>query len=211
MVGHRYYNPEWGRWIQPDDIEYLDPTSINGLNLYAYCNNDPVNMYDPDGHMPQWAQWVLGIGFIAIGIAASIVTGGVASGLIAGCGSLWASIGIGAAAGAISGAIAGGILGGVRYALTPQKIANAVSGYNSAQSQMNSFFSMGAKNIAGMPFGGSNIVSSIGKAAASYNSAYTNLIISGADSIIWNVVFSGVYSGVQFGIKSGIEKLLKLI
>ena len=50
MVGHRYYNPEWGRWIQPDDIEYLDPTNINGLNLYAYCNNDPVNMYDPDGH-----------------------------------------------------------------------------------------------------------------------------------------------------------------
>ena len=43
MVGHRYYNPEWGRWIQPDDIEYLDPTNINGLNLYAYCNNDPVN------------------------------------------------------------------------------------------------------------------------------------------------------------------------
>ena len=50
MVGHRYYNPEWGRWIQPDDIEYLDPTNINGLNLYAYCNNDPVNYFDPDGH-----------------------------------------------------------------------------------------------------------------------------------------------------------------
>jgi hypothetical protein len=43
MVGHRYYNPEWGRWLSPDDIEYLDPQSINGLNLYAYCNNDPLN------------------------------------------------------------------------------------------------------------------------------------------------------------------------
>ena len=50
MVGHRYYNPEWGRWLSPDDIEYLDPESINGLNLYAYCNNDPVNKYDPTGH-----------------------------------------------------------------------------------------------------------------------------------------------------------------
>ena len=50
MVGHRYYNPEWGRWIQPDDIEYLDPSNINGLNLYAYCDNDPVNYFDPDGH-----------------------------------------------------------------------------------------------------------------------------------------------------------------
>ena len=39
----RYYNPEWGRWISPDSIEYLNPQSLNGLNLYAYCNNDPVN------------------------------------------------------------------------------------------------------------------------------------------------------------------------
>ena len=45
----RYYNPEWGRWISPDSIEYLDPSSINGLNLYAYCGNDPVNYYDPSG------------------------------------------------------------------------------------------------------------------------------------------------------------------
>ena len=50
MVGHRYYNPEWGRWLSPDDIEYLDPHSINGLNLYAHCFNDPVNYVDYDGH-----------------------------------------------------------------------------------------------------------------------------------------------------------------
>ncbi len=48
----RYYNPEWGRWISPDDLEYLDPESINGLNLYAYCGNDPINFYDPTGHFP---------------------------------------------------------------------------------------------------------------------------------------------------------------
>lgn len=42
-VSSRYYNPEWGRWISPDSIEYLDPESINGLNLYAYCGNDPVD------------------------------------------------------------------------------------------------------------------------------------------------------------------------
>jgi len=39
----RYYNPEWGRWLTPDSIEYLDPQSINVLNLYCYCFNDPVN------------------------------------------------------------------------------------------------------------------------------------------------------------------------
>ena len=65
MVGHRYYNPEWGRWIQPDSIEYLDPTSINGLNLYSYCGNDPINRYDPSGHF--W-DYVLDAAFIGIGI-----------------------------------------------------------------------------------------------------------------------------------------------
>ena len=33
-----------------DDISYLDPISINGLNLYAYCINNPVMHIDPSGH-----------------------------------------------------------------------------------------------------------------------------------------------------------------
>ena len=38
-VSSRYYSPELCRWISPDSIEYLDPQSINGLNLYCYCYN----------------------------------------------------------------------------------------------------------------------------------------------------------------------------
>ena len=53
----RYYSPELCRWISPDSIEYLDPESINGLNLYAYCGNDPVNRFDPTGH--DWLHWVI--------------------------------------------------------------------------------------------------------------------------------------------------------
>ena len=45
----RYYSPELCRWISPDSIEYLDPQSINGFNLYFYCGNDTVNKYDPLG------------------------------------------------------------------------------------------------------------------------------------------------------------------
>ena len=38
----RYYSPELCRWISPDSVDYLEPESVNGLNLYAYCGNDPV-------------------------------------------------------------------------------------------------------------------------------------------------------------------------
>ena len=48
----RYYNPNIGRWISPDAIEYLNPTSINGLNLYCYCNNNPIMYVDSDGNIP---------------------------------------------------------------------------------------------------------------------------------------------------------------
>ena len=62
-----YYSPEFRRFISPDSIDYLDSESINGLNLYAYCKNNPVNYVDPDGHMPfLCALLILGeIGMIA--------------------------------------------------------------------------------------------------------------------------------------------------
>ena len=39
----RYYSPEIGRWISIDDVDYLDPESVSGLNLYCYCMNDSMN------------------------------------------------------------------------------------------------------------------------------------------------------------------------
>jgi len=40
----RYYNPEIGRFLQPDPIGYA-----GGLNLYGYCGNNPINRTDPRG------------------------------------------------------------------------------------------------------------------------------------------------------------------
>ena len=45
----RYYDPEICRFITIDDISYIDPETINGLNLYAYCGNNPVMFSDPNG------------------------------------------------------------------------------------------------------------------------------------------------------------------
>ena len=69
----RYYSPEWRRFISPDDINYLDPESVNGLNLYCYCNNDPVNYADPSGNFPVLAV-ILGITAV---VGLSLTVGGV--------------------------------------------------------------------------------------------------------------------------------------
>lgn len=46
----RYYDPALGRFISPDSISYLEPESVIGLNLYAYCGDNPVMYVDPTGH-----------------------------------------------------------------------------------------------------------------------------------------------------------------
>lgn len=73
----RYYSPELCRWISPDSIEYLDPSSINGLNLYCYCYNDPVNYYDPSGHFAISTLIILGL--IAVGAVVGGTVAGVSS------------------------------------------------------------------------------------------------------------------------------------
>ena len=51
-LNSRYYDPEIGRFINIDDITVLDVTNIalNGINLYAYCLNNPVNEVDESGY-----------------------------------------------------------------------------------------------------------------------------------------------------------------
>lgn len=39
--GYRYYSPRLGRWLSRDPMG-----EAGGLNLYAYCGNDPVNRHD---------------------------------------------------------------------------------------------------------------------------------------------------------------------
>ncbi|MDT8716244.1 DNRLRE domain-containing protein, partial [Clostridium sp. 19966] len=44
----RYYNPDWGRFINADAIAG-SLGELLGHNLFAYCKNSPVNGYDADG------------------------------------------------------------------------------------------------------------------------------------------------------------------
>ena len=83
----RYYDPEVGRFLNMDSIEYADPESVNGINLYAYCGNNPVMGYDPDG---TW-DWLRAIAVVALAVVAvaavvavTVATGGAAAPVVAG-------------------------------------------------------------------------------------------------------------------------------
>ena len=67
----RYYSPTWHRFISPDDTGYLDPESVNGLNLYTYCNNDPVNYKDPSGRIAITTTAIIVGALIGLAIGAS--------------------------------------------------------------------------------------------------------------------------------------------
>ena len=51
-LNSRYYDPEIGRFINIDDISVLSETqnTFNGLNLFAYCHNNPVSRDDEYGY-----------------------------------------------------------------------------------------------------------------------------------------------------------------
>ena len=114
----RYYDPETGRFITIDGIEYLDPETINGLNLYAYCGNNPVMRTDENGNA--WWDWLAWIGLGLFVVALTVVTagmagaviGGIAGGIIYGAAIGTLTLGtIGAVGGAIGGMIYDGING----------------------------------------------------------------------------------------------------
>ena len=75
FLNSRYYSPEWRRFISPDDTSYLDPESVNGLNLYCYCGNDPVNFVDPSGYIAISTLILCGLALVGMGLT----IGGVVS------------------------------------------------------------------------------------------------------------------------------------
>lgn len=104
----RYYDPETGRFISQDSIDYADPEAINGLNLYAYCGNNPVMNVDPTG---TFFLACLLVGLI-VGAIAGAVIGGVQAAEAGYTGwDLVGAIFMGAVIGGAFGAIAGALVG----------------------------------------------------------------------------------------------------
>ena len=102
----RYYDPETGRFITIDDISYIDPETINGLNLYAYCGNNPVMRTDSQGANWWTDFWNSLAGQIIAWVGVAILTVVAVAGVIIGTfftGGLLGAVIAGAGFGALSG------------------------------------------------------------------------------------------------------------
>ena len=114
----RYYNPEWGRFINADEIAYLGLNDqLKGYNLYSYCANNPISYFDTTGNfLGTLIGAVVGGAFGAITAAISGKSGD----------EIWASTVNGMIAGAASGLAADVI------ALTGGSAAVVVGAYAAA-------------------------------------------------------------------------------
>lgn len=46
----RYYNPQWGRFLNADGLAFLGSNGdLQAFNLYAYCSNNPITYIDHSG------------------------------------------------------------------------------------------------------------------------------------------------------------------
>ena len=106
----RYYDPSMGRFLNADDVSYIEPEKTNGVNLYSYCYNNPITFVDPEGHLPNWAKWLIG-GAVIVGLGiATLMTGGAAAGV---AGFIVSGAFKGALVGAASGSLISGTINGI--------------------------------------------------------------------------------------------------
>lgn len=69
----RYYNSEFGRFINADSELSTD---TDGNNIFSYCENNPVSMVDANGKFPIIVAWVVGctIAGAAVSFVSNFVT-----------------------------------------------------------------------------------------------------------------------------------------
>ena len=68
----RYYDPAIGRFINADSYASTDAAGLLSTNMFAYCENDPINRSDPSGEL---ADAVIGG---LIGMTTNMITSYVA-------------------------------------------------------------------------------------------------------------------------------------
>ena len=115
-VSSRYYDPEVGRFINADDVDYLgaDGSQLS-YNLFAYCMNNPVNRFEIDGNwsLPNWAKVAIGAVALAGAVALTVATGGGAAAVAVGVAKVVGSVALSTAVSAGAGYLKNGKQGAI--------------------------------------------------------------------------------------------------
>jgi RHS repeat-associated protein len=157
--GARWYEPELGRFLSVDPVQFRED-NIFSFNRYAYANNNPYKYTDPDGRVPVIVTAVVGAvsGAVAGGLGAAAMGGGDVSKVVgAGMGALVGGV-VGAVSGPATAAVAGRSAGifGVRVAAAAvnaginvvANITGQVMGAKSQNKQFSTQFSPGSVGVA---------------------------------------------------------------
>lgn len=178
----RYYDTEVGRFITFDALENLDPEHIDGLNLYAYCNNNPIMFIDETGEMPKWLSTslkiVAGVAVIAGCVVGAVFSGGALSVVLAGAA-------LGAASNGISAGISTLVSGGNVHDFANSFLINTITGAIS-----------GAVGASSIGVGGQMIIN----AGLNITSYVGTQKLNGKDPTLGGIVFNGLVGAVAGGI-----------
>ncbi len=137
----RYYDPEIGRFIQPDSF-VQEPYDPQTLNRYAYCRNNPVKFIDPSGN---FFDIIIGaiVGAVIGGINAAVTGGNIVKGILTGAvqGAAFAFVGgmqLTGMEATLGHFVSGVAVGGINAAITGGDVGMgmAIGGFSAGVSQL---------------------------------------------------------------------------
>lgn len=193
----RYYNPEWGRFISPDNY----PTTgqgVTGNNMFVYCGNNPVMRADSQGEF-----WNVIVGAVVGGAISFVST--LVSELVNNKGEIdtdsWKKIGVSTALGVAEGALvalcpAAAIAISAASSVTETAIHGVIDGDSVGKIVRDSLISGAIGAVAGS--GGTEFVKG-GK------------LMNQAAHSLGNAVRKGVHPVVKKAAKKTVKKAIKTI
>lgn len=189
------------RFYDPGLMAFVSMDKYRTENRYAYCEGDPINLFDPSGHAPEWLAWAVGI---TVGVAVAVLTGGMA---VAAAGALGAE----ALTASLVGATVGGALGNVAGGAAQAIISGSTYGGREALTDLAAGAIGGLLGGAGGAIGaratGQLGSMAIGALAGSISSAGVYAAVTGQPISIEGILFNAALGfgigavGAHFGYK----------
>ncbi len=184
----RYYDPELGRFTQPDTIVQA-PSDPQSLNRYSYCRNNPIKFVDPTGHFFSkiFRKIAKALGKIGRMIVSAVVAVAVAI-VVTPIAGPQAGFAAAAATFSFTNTFLTGMANGASFgrSLGAAATAGAISGAGA-------YFAWGAGGLAG---------AAIGAAAGAAQGAATSAILGGSPG---RGALSGAVGGAIMGGAAGLK------